>query len=82
MITVIEQTTAERRAETIQLFNAIRPLLDTGYTYMKALIQIGYIPPETANWAYSSGWFKDLKEYGASKGYPYHEYKGKGKVGK
>ena len=36
MITVIEQTTAERRAETRELFNSIRPYLDNGHGYRSA----------------------------------------------
>jgi hypothetical protein len=26
---------------------------------------------------YTNGWFHDLKEYGKSRGYPYHRYSGK-----
>ena len=76
MITVIEQTTAERRAETRELFNSIRPYLDNGYGYRSALNQIGKIRNMSGGY-YTQAWFRELVEYGGTQGYPYHEYKGK-----
>ena len=77
-ITVISQSTAERKQETIDLFNQIKPYLDKGIGYMNACIQIGRCQKNLRNHYYQCGWFRDLKEYGASQGYPYHKYSGKG----
>lgn len=74
-ITIIEQNTAERREETIKLFQQIQPLLDQGYSYMGALIAIGKVTKKEANGVYSYGWFNDLKEYGATQGYSYFQYR-------
>ena len=75
-ITVISQTTAERRAETKELFESIRPLLDDGYSYHSALKKIGRI---TGNCRfYQQAWYRDLTEYGGTQGYPYDDYKGVG----
>ena len=80
MITVVSQSTSERREETRQLFESIRPLLDDGYGYMSALIQIGRVTAVQAkNGYYNHAWFRELKEYGESVGYPYNEYSGKGR---
>ena len=78
-ITVIEQTTAERYNEIETLFQQIQPLLDDGYSYMGALVHIGRIPKRLRSYYYNRRWFQDLKTYGASKGYPYHKYSGKGR---
>lgn len=76
MITVIEQNTAERDEETRMLFEQIRPLLDKGYSYNSALQKIGRITTQKSY--HSTGWFKELKKYGETKGYPYKKYSGKG----
>lgn len=73
MIRVITQTTQERREETIQLFNQIRPLLDKGYSFNKALTEVTDLSVTN----YRNGWFKDLIEYAKTQGYDYHEYKWK-----
>ena len=78
MITVIEQTTAERREETRKLFEQIRPLLDAGYGYNSALRKINKITPNSNAHYYQQGWFKELKEYGETQGYQYRKYSGKG----
>ena len=78
-ITIVEQTTAERQAETKALFDAIRPLLDDGYSYMGALQHIGRVSANTKNNSYQKAWFRDLKEYGESQGYDYDTYSGKGR---
>ena len=78
MITVISQTTSERNEETRQLFEQIRPLLDDGYGYMSALIQIGRVTAvESKNGYYNHAWFRDLRAYGESQGYPYVVYSGR-----
>ena len=80
MIKVITQSTSERNEETKSLFEAIRPLLDAGYGYMNALIKIGFVEKVALKHNYyNRAWFKDLKAYGKSQGYPYAEYSGKGR---
>lgn len=78
MITVIEQTTAERRAETRRLFEQIKPLLDLGYSYNSALRKINRVTSYSQGHYYNQAWFKELKEYGESQGYHYKDYSGKG----
>ena len=75
MIKVIEQTTAERNAETRNLFNSIRPYLDDGHTYRTALIEVGRIGNSGGH--FTQSWFRELTKYGETQGYPYAEYKGK-----
>ena len=78
MITVIEQTTSERQEETRQLFEQIRPLLDDGYGYMSALVQIGRVTKTGSRCGYyRHAWFLDLRAYGESQGYDYETYSGK-----
>ena len=72
MITVIEQTTNERKEEIKNLFNTIKPLLDDGYNYKTALIKIGRINKNTH--PARRGWFKELTDYGTEKGYKYEDY--------
>ena len=43
MITVVTQTTAERNQETRELFNAIKPLLDDGYSYHSASVSYTHL---------------------------------------
>lgn len=76
-IKVIEQSTNERNRETEELFQEIKPLLDDGFTYMMALIQIGKVLKGKHNGCYNRGWFKDLKNYGATQGYRYEDYSGR-----
>ena len=77
MITVIEQSTDERKRETEELFLKIKPLLDKGYSYMTACVMVGRCKNSLKNNYYTNGWFNDLKKYGKSQGYPYHRYSGK-----
>ena len=73
MIRVIQQSTEERKAETIQLFEKIKPLLDKGYSFNKALSEVTDLSVTN----YRCGWFKDLIDYAKTQGYDYHEYKWK-----
>ena len=73
MIRVIQQSTEERKAETIQLFEKIKPLLDKGYSFNKALSEVTDLSVTN----YRNGWFKDLIDYAKTQGYDYHEYKWK-----
>ena len=78
MITVISQSTAERNEETQNLFEQIKPLLDDGYGYMSALVQIGRVTRiQSKNGYYRHAWYRDLVEYGESQGYNYQEYSGR-----
>lgn len=79
MITVISQSTQERKEETRKLFELIRPLLDEGYGYNSALKKVGKINEKSAGYYYSQGWFRELREYGETQGYKYREYSGKGR---
>ena len=72
-ITVISQTTAERKAETRETYNKCRPYLDQGYSLFKAAWKVtGIQPTNTKN-----GWYKDLIDYAISQGYDYHGNKWK-----
>ena len=78
MITVISQTTSERNEETRQLFEQIQPLLDEGYGYMSALVQIGRVTKSESKCGYyRHAWFRELRAYGESQGYPYDVYSGR-----
>lgn len=81
MITVIEQTTKDRNNETKELFEKIKPLLDQGYSYMTACVMVGRCKKSLRNQYYNYAWFKDLKRYGESQGYPYCRYKGRRRGG-
>lgn len=74
MITVIEQSTEERKKETKELFDKIRPLLDEGYIYSNA---INKVLGRTGKPYYSNGWYRDVIRYGESQGYDYNSYSGK-----
>ena len=67
---VIEQSTAEREQETKELFEAIRPLLDDGYTYNKALRKVKRL--STLNT--SNAWYRNVIEYGEKQGYNRSDY--------
>lgn len=62
MITVIEQSTQERKQEIIDIFNQIRPLLDEGHSYLSAL---NTIDPSIARSRQS----KEIINYGETQGY-------------
>ena len=71
MITVIEQTTSERREETRKLFEACRPYLDKGWSLNKAVLEAtDKTPTNTKN-----GWYRDLIEYTISQGYDHYKLK-------
>ena len=75
-ITVISQTTEERKQETKELFEKIKPLLDKGMIYSKAIITVKNLPEGSVR--YQQAWYRDLIAYGESHGYPYENYSGKG----
>lgn len=65
-ITVIEQTTAERKAELLQLYEDCRPYLDDGLTLRKAVQQVKGTNHHTFT---RCAWYRDLLHYARSKGY-------------
>ena len=70
MMKVIEQSTKEREQETKALFESIRPLLDDGYTYNKALRKVkGVATLNTSN-----AWYRNVIEYGEKQGYRRSDY--------
>ena len=66
MITVIAQNTDERKQETIELFNQIKPLLDEGVCLTTATQQVKKL---SHRGFCSHRWYKDLREYAESQGY-------------
>ncbi|WP_405286592.1 hypothetical protein [Methanobrevibacter sp.] len=73
-IKVIEQNTNERNQQTIQLFQKIKPYLDEGHSFTRALTICGY-----KVYNYKSGWFKHLIDYAKTQGYDYNEMRGRRK---
>ena len=74
MITVVEQSTAERNNEIEMLFEEIKPLLDNGYSFKLALQEIGRIK-ENHNISVRNGWLKHLIDYAKTQGYDYNKCK-------
>ena len=70
-IKVISQSTGERENETRELFEEIRPLLDKGYSYSRAVRQVKNMK---TIYVTHYRWFKDLIKYGESQGYRYVDY--------
>ena len=70
-IKVIEQTTAERRQETIDIFNKVQPYLDRGYSLRQAVLKVS--DRNITN--VKNGWYRDLIEYCEKQGYEYHKIK-------
>lgn len=77
MITVIERSTSEYNQEIKNNFNKIQPFLDDGYSYTQACIIVGLASSRSCS---SLRWFKDLKKYGETQGYPYKDYNRSKKV--
>ncbi len=70
-IKVIEQTTAERKQETVDIFNQVKPHLDRGYSLRQAVLKVS--DRNITN--VKNGWYRDLIEYAESQGYEYHKIK-------
>lgn len=76
-IKVISQNTKERENETIELFNKVKPLLDKGYIYSKAVREIK--GQHIGLNRFHDAWYRDLIAYGESQGYFWNDYSGKRK---
>ena len=70
MIKIIETTTAERKQETITLFEKIKPLLDKGCNFRKAVMKVTGKKVVNTN----QSWYNDLTEYAKTQGYNYRDY--------
>ena len=66
MISIVEQSTAERGQETRELFDKVKPFLDEGLSYDKALKQAGLM---TANSWKQRAYTRDLVDYAKKQGY-------------
>jgi len=73
-IRVIQQSTNDRQKETINLFHEIKPYLDEGYSFTRALKICGHTV-----YNYKSGWFKHLIDYARTQGYDYNTMRGRRK---
>ena len=71
MIRVVTQNTVEREIETQKLFEQVRPLLDKGYSYNRAVRMVRNMQTQYVS---HYRWFKDLVKYGAEQGYSYKDY--------
>lgn len=70
---IIETSTSQRKQETKTLFQKVKPLLDNGLSYNKAVRKIKKLP---ATYSCSNlAWFRDLVEYGETQGYKYDDYR-------
>ena len=67
---VIEMNTREREQEIIDLFESIKPLLDEGYSYNKALRKVKNLTSVNTN----NAWYRNVIEYGESQGYSKKDY--------
>ena len=70
-IKVIETTTAERKQETVDIFQQVKPYLDRGYSLRQAVLKVS--DRNITN--IKNGWYRDLIEYCESQGYEYHKIK-------
>ncbi|WP_305554554.1 hypothetical protein [Methanobrevibacter sp. V74] len=65
-ITVISQTTAERRAEIKELFIGVKPFLEQGLSLKRATLKVK--PDLSSNFS-NKRWYKDLRDYCEEQGY-------------
>jgi hypothetical protein len=72
-ITVISQTTAERREETAALYQKCLPYIEKGYSIHKAAWKVKGTQPTNSK----NGWYRELIDYAISQGYDYYGNKWK-----
>ena len=65
-IKVIEQTTAEREAEKIQLWRDCQPYLQQGYTLRQSVMRVKGMRNLPSS---KLAWFRDLRQYAWEHGY-------------
>ena len=70
MINVISQSTAERKAETVALFEACKPYLDRGMSLRKAVYESSGRRVSNV----TNGWFRELIDYAKTQGYEYQRW--------
>ena len=70
MINVITKTTEERRAETVELFEACKPYLDRGMSLRKAVYESSGRRVSNVK----NGWFRELIDYAKTQGYEYKRW--------
>lgn len=74
-IVVISQSTCERKNETRELFEQIKPLLERGLIYAKAVKIVKGLPEDYS--LSGRAWYRELLSYGKSQGYDPKVYSGK-----
>ena len=70
-IKVIETSTEERKQETRDIFQQVKPYLDRGYSLRQAVLKVS--DRNITN--VKNGWYRDLIEYAEAQGYDYHKIK-------
>jgi type II secretory pathway component PulF len=63
---IIERNTDERKQDTIDLYNQIKPLLDQGLPITTAVKQ--YLGIQYNSFS-NRTWYKELRDYAVSQGY-------------
>ena len=66
MIKVIEKTTQQRKEETVELFNEVKPLLDEGIPFYKAVKKVKNL----SHFGFANqAWYREVRDYAKSQGY-------------
>lgn len=73
-MSVIETSSDERYSQAKDLFEKIKPLLDKGWIYSRAVRKV--TDKSSGYDICSKAWFKDVVEYGESQGYCKEDYWG------
>lgn len=73
MIKVIEKSTAERKQETKELWETVKPRVLNGENLNSVICEVKNVRGLNRN----RGWYKDLREYMMSQGYDPYDYMGK-----
>lgn len=65
-ITIISQTTAERKDETKELFLQVKPYLEKGLSLGKS---VKMVKPDLSSNYFGQGWYRELRDYTDEQGY-------------